>query len=194
MNKYKSWLDIQMNRKNDIVNSFQSLRPGCADVRQFMDDGNSRMVVQGTKPYGDLATSSNNHVKELFETVETGIDYTIFQVPEVSLSLKALTLGTGHRNAEMLNQTYSNIGRAVSNVFKSGVKAPELTINDIAVGRVTGAVYLMPKIEFIVEEKLEQAYAETSKLIDSLDEIRSMVGRAAVARFGALIIDGLNYE
>ena len=159
-----------------------------------MDDGNSRMVVQGTKPYGDLATSSNNHAKELFEAVETGIDYTIFQVPEVSLSLKALTLGTGHRNAEMLDQTYSNIGRAVSNVFKNGVKAPDLTINDIAVGRLTGAVYLMPKIEFVVEETLEQAYAETAKLIDSLGEIRSMVGKAAVIRFGDLIIGGLKYE
>lgn len=191
MNKYINWSDLQMKRKKDIVPPFQSLRPGNESVRQFSSEGHTLLAAQGAEPYGTLPANRTENIKGLLKAVEVGPDYTVFEVPEESIALRALTLGTGSREIELLEPTYRNVGRTVTRIYAEGINAPHLSIDDIAIGRRTGEVYLMPPVELVDTESGSDPTIERPALRHSLESLGGSFPAAAISRLQDVLDEGL---
>lgn len=187
-----NWLDLNMRRNTNGLLSLQSLRPGDENVRQYAEDGKTRIAVRSTQPYGELSDPRDPAVNGLFEVVDQGPDFTIFDLPEEALALKALTLGTGRREAQTLDDTYHRVGSTVTRILKSGVQVSGLGIEDIAVGRRTGEVYLIPPIDFVKSEPGVVTEATAINFVRSLDDLRGSLSDSDVNRFEGLIIKGMH--
>lgn len=193
MNKYTKWLDIHMAHHDSTTPSFQSLRPGNGDIIQFIQGHHTRLAVHTARPYGVLSDGEGRHVPGLLDVVESGDDYTVFDIPEEALALKALTLGTGSREAGLLDQTYRSVGQTVTRVFAEGVEAPDLSIDDIAIGRETGAVYLIPPIDFMNHQTGPPSERIPTHLLDSLEDLQGTLADSVIGHLRVVLDQGAHH-
>ena len=149
-------------------------------VIQYLDSDGERLAVRDPEPYGSLTGADR---PELMRITDIGSDYSIFEVPEDTLSLKAITLGTGRHNTRILRRTYRQVGEALGRLLRS-TEMPLLGVDDFAVVRSDARVLLTPPIHFGqgTSSPLEQLGSLSESLTKSLmdqwneDRIRELSG------------------
>jgi hypothetical protein len=175
-----------MKNQNEPTKPYFAIRPGNDDVREYTKDGHKLLAVAGSHPYGDL---THTGTRGLLKEAETATDYTIYEVPSAAMALKAMSLGTGKLHVELLQSTYRRVGKAVGRIASEGIRAPELSIDDIAVNRRTGAVYVLPPVAFITEKCSDKDGFAT--FTDSISTLHSVFDQADIHILQECLQDGL---
>ncbi len=114
-------------------------------VQYFEADGSERFAVRETRAYGSISDVVR---PDLMRVTGVGPDYSIFEVPEDTLSLRAITLGTGRgHSTDLLRGIYNRAGDAVGRLLTE-VQAPLLSVADLAVVRPAATVLFIPPVHF----------------------------------------------
>ncbi len=178
MNKYKNWSEIAMLKKYSLTPPYQSLRPGAEGVVQFLDKGQSLLAVNTKSPYGELKNDHMPNKGVLFQEIEKGDCFTLFDVPRSVKALKAISLGTGRNRSELLRDSYRHVGEMVARLYDNGFHAPNIELDDIAISRKSGDIYLIPAIDFrSVDDNLEFS---VDPLYESLAGLRSVLSQDSI--------------
>lgn len=140
-----SWPELLALTEPIAVEPVRRLREGArGEMAQYFDFNGERLAIHDARAYGNLSGTSH---PELMRTVVTRSDYSIFEVPEDTLSLKAITLGTGRQSTELLLRTYQRVGEALGRMI-SDVRTPLLSVADFAILRPSESVLFIPPIHF----------------------------------------------
>lgn len=172
------WSHLNMSNHR-FTSQYHALRPGDTETHQYFSNDHMLLAVKGKNPYGVVDASGPQIRPELLEVVETAADYTVFEVPEEVIGLKALTLGTGYKRLDLLHATYNRVGKVVADALAHGVDVPGMAIDDIAISRRSGEVYLVPPLNFVTSEHNQHRLAETG-LANSLEGLHSVFDQDAI--------------
>jgi hypothetical protein len=145
MTQPRSWSELRKRVLSSEVPPVRRLRDsGGGNTVQYFDNGEERLAVFGVEPYGAVGSGS---LPGLMPEADHGEDYTEFRIPEDTLSLSAITFGTGRRNALLLQETYRRVGAAVDALVRV-TRVPLLEIADLAVVRPTNDILVVPPVKF----------------------------------------------
>lgn len=140
-----NWSELLTTAGPDAVEPVRRLRNGAGNgTFQYFEHGEEKFAVHGTRPYGALTGVDR---PDLLRLEDTGSDYSIFDVQEDTLSLKAITLGTGRRNTDLLRRTYGRVGSALGSMIGE-MRVPLLGVADFAIVRPSGDVLFLPPVQF----------------------------------------------
>lgn len=143
MKRVANWSELSVEVGSESVDPVRLLKDQ-DEVLQFFDKKREELAVNRRRPYGAL---SGLNKPELMKAIGQGDDYVVFDIPEDTFSLSAITLGTGHRNASLLRETYSRVGQTLGRVLRYSA-APFMGVADFAVVRPTLDVVVIPPLEF----------------------------------------------
>jgi|GEM_PF-5906299 len=131
------------------VPTTHELRPGEEDILQYLNGEHEFLAIKDQKPYGALDVTVGETEPEVFcfTPVEQNQEYTTFILPEETIALRAAIFGTNYRNSAQLVSVFHNIGGAVSELSRQ-VEVPDLTLDDFAISRRTGQLYVVPPVHF----------------------------------------------
>lgn len=134
-----NWYEFLVATQQKAVDPVRLLRDETRVV-QYWEGQQELMAINDAAPYGQLGKGSRS---DLLIRVGGGEGYTIFEVPPETFSLKALTLGTGRRNALLLGDTYRRVGETLGRLI-GATSAPLMNVEDFAVVRPSGNVLFLP--------------------------------------------------
>lgn len=116
---------------------------------QFLsNDAQELIAVHSLRPYGDRTEESVQHTSpDLFKGVFTGDDYSLYEVEEDVLTLKAISLGTGSQHVDVLRPVYQDLGKLLVHTSER-VGLPLLHLGDFALRRSNGQLLFIPPVIF----------------------------------------------
>lgn len=147
--KQKEWF-LLMKSQPDTTPSFRTLRPFLDGVLQYTTSTGEYLAVHTVEPYGSISEQARQDPRSThtLPVAERGEDYTIFEVSPETIALEGLTLGTGHRHAELLKPVYHKIGRLLSEIAVGSPKPPLFGVGDVAYDRKSDSLLFVPPLEF----------------------------------------------
>ncbi|HSX23737.1 MAG TPA: hypothetical protein VLE74_01425 [Candidatus Saccharimonadales bacterium] len=171
------------------------LRPDISPehVVQFVQpSGEEYMVVRSTRPYGVMTAAAFNSVSEtsdLLEGIYVGEDYSAFTIPNDLLTLRAVSLGTGNHQTEVLQPVYRRLGEMIARTAEK-ISLPALHLGDIALRRTTGILEFIPPVEFTEGETSLSAVA--SELSESIThDLAQVFSGSRIAQLNLELMAGL---
>ena len=150
MPHFENWSNLVEATAGHALAPLSALRPGSLNVREFSEDGKAYLAVRGQAPYGAVAPADlqSAPITGLLTPVEATRSFTLFELPEDSLSLSAVTLGTGERHFDALLPIYRKVGSMLFTIMdRTGLRMPLLEVTDIALDRSSGDVFMVPPVE-----------------------------------------------
>lgn len=170
------WSNLVSEKRS--VPAFRSLRLEEEGTLQFVQGRNQFFAVRKTEPYGLLTATSAEILPaeqtHLLHQAARGEDFTIFELPEDLLALRAVTLGTGRNRFEQLKNTYRRVGETAGQLITQ-YPTPELSVDDFAIVRHTGQVLVVPPMRFGEGHQDLEAHGATiaKSLVSTLDWLPS---------------------
>lgn len=187
-----TWDTLTEQYKNNAVPAVRSLR-NRTDVyfQYYQHDGREAAAVRTLKPYGVISIEALQEANELplLHVIEQGSDWSALEIPSETIALKAATLGTGWRRAQLMEPVYERVGRSIAALHQL-MSTPDLTLSDVAMRRDTGEVLFVPPIAFKAIES-NQAVSNVDQFVASVNqELCQMFNPEMIACFGRAVVRG----
>ena len=188
MKRVANWSELSAKVGDANAHPVRSLREQDGFL-QFFDKSREELAVNRRAPYGSL---SGLNTPELMKVISEGDDYVVFDIPEDTLSLSAITLGTGNRNALLLRETYRRVGQTLGRVLRYS-SAPFMGVADFAVIRPALDVVVVPPLEFGrgSSDIRDHAFALSDSVRETFDEF---FREPDINMLSAAVIRGAMYE
>ena len=151
MSKPETWQQLISTTSIEPVNSVRLLRPNDEQAFQYLCDGQEFLSINSRQPYGALSERAFDDPEGLYllPASRSARDFTEFSVSKELLSLRALSLGTGRKEASQLSPVYRQVGGMIKQVVELTDGAlPELTLDDVAYDRQSHKPVLIPPVNF----------------------------------------------
>lgn len=188
-----TWNALTKQHNDRAVPSVRNLRNNMAGYFQYINsDGKELAVVNTLNPYGDIPHEDliKGNELPLFRLVEQGQDWSSLKIPAETIAIKAATLGTGWRRAQLMEPVYERAGRSIAAASRK-VGVPELSLTDMAMRRDTGEVLFVPPVAFHTKPDSNPATVNIEAFVASIgQELSNMFNPATIALYGQAAIRG----
>lgn len=145
-----NWRSLTHNPDIESVSGVRSLVPGHPGLFQFLSGSQEFLAIKSRRPYGTLTETAFTEEAgslHLLPATGRGEDYVAFELTEDMIALRAATLGSDQRRAEMLIPIYQDVGRVILEMAQK-TTLPILELGDFALRKTTGDIVFVPPVNF----------------------------------------------